>query len=364
MSSRLQVGVAILLAAGLVTVCGEPGPDLSEAQAERVQAWLHCDECVDGELDFLVDSMSQDPELRGLIVDTLRHALREPYDDVTLLENNIGAEWARLEGSAVDSQAFVNRFRENYSATVRKRAAVGMGALGDTVGLREAVQTPGFDSLYRADVRSAISKALQDAGAPAFPGFIPPSPSRLVLRPRSLDLRPGDTATLEAVALDANAMVLRTPMTWATGDSGVATVAPVGPGGGQVVAVDDGATVVWVTADSLSDSTTVEVRSGFSFPVPGLLILSGDAQVDTAGTDLDQPLVVRLTGPGGQPIEGATVTWRVTRGDADPTASASVTDASGRASLSLSLGPTSGPVWIAAEAAGARVVFRLSSYAP
>src|SRR5437899_1528416 len=74
---------------------------------------------------------------------------------------------------------------------------------------------------------------------------------------------------------------------------------------------------------------------------PGLTIVSGNAQTSFAGETLASPLVVRLGDASGQPAGGATIGWQVLGGGSG-SASSSVTDAEGLASITLTLGVVEG----------------------
>jgi len=72
-----------------------------------------------------------------------------------------------------------------------------------------------------------------------------------------------------------------------------------------------------------------------------LVIVSGDAQTTTVATVLT-PFVVRLEDAAGNPIAGATVDWAVAAGGGSLDTASSVTDASGAATASGTLGTAAG----------------------
>ena len=71
--------------------------------------------------------------------------------------------------------------------------------------------------------------------------------------------------------------------------------------------------------------------------------LSGDEQQGAAGVALAEPLVVEVRGKNGSPWAGAQVTFAVTAGSGTLSATTVTTDADGRASTTLTLGPQPGP---------------------
>jgi hypothetical protein len=78
-------------------------------------------------------------------------------------------------------------------------------------------------------------------------------------------------------------------------------------------------------------------------PVPTTLaIVSGNNQQQTVGTELANPLVVRLDDQFGDPMAGETVTFAVTQGDGSLATASVQTDANGEASATWTLGITAG----------------------
>ena len=78
-----------------------------------------------------------------------------------------------------------------------------------------------------------------------------------------------------------------------------------------------------------------------------LAIISGDGQQGQPGAAVTQPLVVEVRDQYGDPLPGASVTFTVTTGEGKLsgrfTVERATTDASGRAELTLTLGPLPGP---------------------
>jgi hypothetical protein len=98
---------------------------------------------------------------------------------------------------------------------------------------------------------------------------------------------------------------------------------------------------------------------------PALVVADGDGQFAFVGGALPAPLVARVTSSGGQPTSGATVQWTVTAGVATLGAASSVTDASGFAAMTVTVGDQPGPIAVRAEATGLPpVTFVASACAP
>jgi hypothetical protein len=97
-------------------------------------------------------------------------------------------------------------------------------------------------------------------------------------------------------------------------------------------------------------------------------VVSGDEQEATVGSQLPDPLIVRLTDAAARPVPGAVVVFRfeneVPEAEIDP--DSDVTDSTGQASARVRLGTTSGVQRVEARpgaevAAGLRVTFDLTA---
>lgn len=82
-----------------------------------------------------------------------------------------------------------------------------------------------------------------------------------------------------------------------------------------------------------------------------LSLVSGDDQTATAGTALDDSLVVRATDASNNPVAGVTVTWTITGGGA-VSATTVTTGADGRSAVRRTLGATAGAQTTIATASG------------
>src|SRR6476659_8180753 len=80
-----------------------------------------------------------------------------------------------------------------------------------------------------------------------------------------------------------------------------------------------------------------------SRPVPAAMeVVSGDVQSGTVGTELAQPLVVKVLDAAGTPISGQLVNFRVTAGGGSVFAGAAITSSSGIARERWTLGTVAG----------------------
>lgn len=69
-----------------------------------------------------------------------------------------------------------------------------------------------------------------------------------------------------------------------------------------------------------------------------MVMVSGNGQSAQSGTVGAQPLVVEVRNTSGQPVAGRSITWSTLSGGATPAAGSSLTDASGRASMTFTQG--------------------------
>jgi len=79
-----------------------------------------------------------------------------------------------------------------------------------------------------------------------------------------------------------------------------------------------------------------------------MIRVSGDSQANLTGFALNQPLKVRVTGTNGLPYFGGTITWSVIGGSATLASPTSLTDSTGDATMTVTLGATPGPVSVQA----------------
>ncbi|MCX6638818.1 MAG: Ig-like domain-containing protein, partial [Acidobacteria bacterium] len=83
-----------------------------------------------------------------------------------------------------------------------------------------------------------------------------------------------------------------------------------------------------------------------------LTIAGGNNQSASTGAKLPVPLAVRLTSRAGAPVAGVSISFVITRGLAQLSASSAVTNADGVASVTVTLGPVPGDVSVVASAPG------------
>jgi hypothetical protein len=105
--------------------------------------------------------------------------------------------------------------------------------------------------------------------------------------------------------------------------------------------------------------------SGGPAGASAMVVISGGGQSGHVNAALPLPLVVRLTGSGGNPFSGATVSWSVTSGIATVAPASSTSDADGRTQTVVTLGGTPGAVVVTASTSGpSPVTFALTAVGP
>jgi PKD repeat protein len=117
-----------------------------------------------------------------------------------------------------------------------------------------------------------------------------------------------------------------------------------------------GAQTTLATSEGLAGSPVTFTHTATVGNAAGLSIVSGNNQTATAGSRLPADLVVRLVDGTGNGVPNAAVTWVVGLGGGDVTPENGTTDAAGRASAQLTLGPNPGENRVDAVVSGVDIV--------
>jgi adhesin/invasin len=120
-------------------------------------------------------------------------------------------------------------------------------------------------------------------------------------------------------------------------------------------AVAGGQTAV-ATAPGLTGSPLTFTHTAVPGTAASLVLISGSGQTGDPGTQLPEPLVVRLVDESGNGIPGQAVTWIVATGGGVVDPGTSQTDAEGFASARWTLGPSTGTNTLNAVVSGVGVV--------
>ena len=242
--------------------------------------------------------------------------------------------------------------------TLARDTTIAFGA-DDTLRVRIPIEIQGTEQTFSAliELRDAAGRVLfartQDviaraAHLPAAPApvialeYVGPGAAARAMTVSPVDLTvPGNTdAILTAIAIDSAGNPISDLLVgWTSSDSAVATVRAVGPIATVRGTGRRGAVVITATSPN---GLVGRARLSMLPAAARLVVVSGDAQSDIAGRLLAQPFVVELQGADGGPIPGATVSFRAATPGGVATPGSAMTDAAGRASVSLTLGRTAG----------------------
>jgi uncharacterized protein YhjY with autotransporter beta-barrel domain len=112
-------------------------------------------------------------------------------------------------------------------------------------------------------------------------------------------------------------------------------------------------------------SGSLDFRYDFNLTIeqPTLAIVSGNDQTGAANAHAAAPLVVQVSA-NGKPVANQTVTWSIASGQATLSATSSVTDANGNASVNFTYGANAGPIAIQASVPGSQVTFNATVTVP
>ncbi len=151
----------------------------------------------------------------------------------------------------------------------------------------------------------------------------------------------GGSLAVTAAATDASGGAISNLLVrWTTSDATIATVTSTGSASANVTSTGKrgAVTVSAITPLGLTGAAALTV-----IPVPAkIVVISGGGQTGVAGSPLAQPFVVELQAADNVALAGASVTFRSTTTGGAVSTGAATTDASGRASTTLTLGQDAG----------------------
>lgn len=160
---------------------------------------------------------------------------------------------------------------------------------------------------------------------------------------RSIDISPatdtlvwiGETVQLTATVLGSTGgEMTEMSVAWGAEDTVVAIV----DSRGVVTAIGNGSTEVWASAEGFSDTVKIAVQQ----QPAGIEVVSGDGQVAAPGSELADPLVVRVADQGGTGVPQIPLAWNVTSGGGSILESSGSTDADGSGTARWTLGDSVG----------------------
>ncbi|MCH2653124.1 MAG: Ig-like domain-containing protein, partial [Gemmatimonadetes bacterium] len=144
----------------------------------------------------------------------------------------------------------------------------------------------------------------------------------------------GETTQLTATVRNSKNEPVSGQVAWSSDAPTVATVSS----NGLVTAIGNGQATLTATAGGLSATASATVQQ-----VPtSLSIISGNAQSDTVGQLLTEPLVVRAEDQGGTAVSAVSVSFSISQSGGSLSETSVTTDSDGEASTTWTLGTTSG----------------------
>ncbi|HVZ47472.1 MAG TPA: Ig-like domain-containing protein [Gemmatimonadaceae bacterium] len=163
--------------------------------------------------------------------------------------------------------------------------------------------------------------------------------TRITITQRSLSLKPGDTQTLTATAVNnSGATVSSAPLRWQSDNPQVAFFQD--DRSGVVTAGTPGTTTLRVSVEGLSNVADAIPVTVAATPV-AIVVTQGNGQSATTGTQLQNPIVVRVLSTNNIPVQNATVTFSADKGGSASPATAT-TDNTGSVQTRWTLGSSSG----------------------
>ena len=130
---------------------------------------------------------------------------------------------------------------------------------------------------------------------------------------------------------------------------------------------DPGTNTVTVSVEGISEMAVFSAEASLPPPEPTVLsIVSGDNQNGLTGEVLMNPFVVEVRDQYDDPMEGVTVTFTITAGDGTLSTITAMTDANGRAEITLTLGsdPGTNTVTVSVEGISEMAVFSAEASLP
>lgn len=336
----LSLGAVVLLV--IVDGCGP-----TEADRAAVHDWLTCDGCTRGAPGSVAALFT--PTAVPLLEDAL---FRLPVRIRADAEADLRAAWALIPQPSQDEDTFVTFYVTSLEAGVQRRAVIALSDLGKE-GILIDARTSHDQGLiqFRDDVLRELDRAI----AYNTIGLVPVDPAMIEIVPPGLTLPVGQSAHVMAVVRDASGAELSSALvSWSSSNTGTVRVTADPPYAAVVTGLDNG------SADLRAETSNgVEALANVVVdPLATRMLtrVSGDAQTDTVGHVVTNPLVIRVDGSSG-PLGGVQVTWTVLIGDATFVGSGSRTltrntdGGTGLSGVEVQLGNTPGSIQVRVEIA-------------
>jgi alpha-tubulin suppressor-like RCC1 family protein len=173
------------------------------------------------------------------------------------------------------------------------------------------------------------------------------SATSVVISPRSGTVVSGSGFSFSAIAKDINGVTLAgTPIIWNSLDPSIATITSAAAGNGLAQNQRGTARIIAQLLTGPADTVQLFVL----LPATQIIAQSGNAQTGVAGTQLAQPLVVKVAATDGVGVAGVTVNFAVATGGGSVANTSVVSDANGLAQTTFRLGTGTGAQSVTASA--------------
>jgi hypothetical protein len=237
---------------------------------------------------------------------------------------------------------------------------------GGTLSAPSAVTTANGQAqvnLTLGTAAGAVTVNASVAGVPAPAGFSVTATAGVAA---SLAIVSGNNQSGTAGSTLASPLVVKVTDQYGNAVAGIAATFAVTSGGGSLdvgtanTGADGRAQARW-TLGSTGGSNAVRVTAGSLAPVEfqatvlvptSLTVVSGNNQSGVAGTALADALVVKIADQYGNPLVGVAVSFAITAGSGTLSAPSALTNSSGQAQVTLTLGTTAGTVTVNATISG------------
>ncbi len=272
--------------------------------------------------------------------------LTDPYDNILA-----GAlvEWSFTSGGATSSAG------AGGSAPSAPLGASSSSQYSSDQGLAETYWWLGAEAGLHTATVTARGNVVATFNAQAQPGPL----DRIMIAPAHATLRLHESSGLSAILEDKYGNEVGGQVTWTTTDPETVAVDQ----SGNVTALAHGSAVVHAAVDLTSVTATAaraptgQLVGSAVVTVPltppaALRRWAGDDQTGVAGEGLGAPLIVSVEDAAGSGVPGIAVGWTVTEGGGSLSATSTLSDASGLATVDWTLGSVAGTNRVRAFASG------------
>jgi hypothetical protein len=160
----------------------------------------------------------------------------------------------------------------------------------------------------------------------------------VAISPRTQTITAGSPFSFTAIAKDGSGTAVAAPIIWNSLDPSIATIASAAAGSGSAGSTRGTAHIIAQLFSGAADTVLVNVL----LPASQIIAQSGGAQSGIVGTNLTNPLIVKVAAVDGIGVAGATVNFAVASGGGSVGTATAVSDINGLAQTTFKLGTGTG----------------------